>query len=82
MSDAKSEIFMKRSSDIQLPRALLSIQQMTVRPVLAMIYCEGLIEYRDVTYMNVIPQDGKDQVSSLAQVGLQLPGNEYGKLHV
>lgn len=82
MSNLKSEILMKRSSDVSLPRALLSIQQMTVRPVLAMIYCEGLIEYREITDMNVIPRDGKDQVSSMAQVGLHLPGSESGKLHV
>lgn len=82
MSTFKSEILMKRSSDIALPKALLSILQMTVRPVLAMIYCEGLIEYRDYGDMNVIPRDGKDQVSSMAQAGLHLPGSESGKLHV
>lgn len=82
MSNFKSEILMKRSSDILLPRVLLSIQQMTVRPILAMIYCEGLIEYRDCADMNVIPRDGKNQVSSMAQVGLHLPGSESGKLLV
>lgn len=73
---------MKRSSDISLPRALLSIQQMNLRPVLAMIYCEGLIEYRETTDMNVIPRDGKDQISSMAQIGLHIPGSRFGKLHV
>ena len=73
---------MKRSSDILLPRALLSIQQLSFRPVLAMVYCEGLVEYREATNLNVIPRDGKDQISSLAQVGFYFPGSRYGKLHV
>lgn len=73
---------MKRSNDILLPRALLSIQHMSLRPVLAMVYCEGSIEYRDTTTMNVIPRDGKDQISSLAQVGLYFPGNRFCKSHV
>lgn len=73
---------MKRSSDIFLPRALLLIQHMSLRSVLAMVYCEGSIEYRDTTTMNVIPRDGKDQISSLAQVGLYFPGNRFCKSHV
>lgn len=73
---------MKRSSDILLPRALLSIQHMSLRPVLAMVYCEGSVEYRDTTTMNVIPRDGKDHISSLAQVGLYFPGNRFCKSHV
>lgn len=72
---------MKRSSDILLPRALLSIQQMNVRPVLAMVYCEGLVEYRETTNMNVIPRDGKDQISSMAHIGSYFPGSRYCKLH-
>lgn len=71
---------MKRSSDILLPRALLSIQQMIVRPVLAMVYCEGVVEYREITNMNVIPRDGKDQISSMAQIGLYIPGSRFCKL--
>ena len=73
---------MKRSGDILLPRALLSIQQMSFRPVLAMVYCEGLVEYRETTNMNVIPRDGKDQVSSMAQIGLYFPESRFCKLHV
>ena len=76
----KSEILMKRSADILLPRALLSIQQMNLRPVLALVYCEGSIEYRDIATMNVIPRDGADQISSMAQIGLYFPGSRYCKL--
>ena len=78
----KSEILMKRSSDILLPRALLSIQQLSFKPVLAMMYCDGLVEYRETTNMNVIPRDGKDQISSIAQVGLYFPESRFCKLHV
>lgn len=42
-----------------------------------MVYCDGLVEYRETTNMNVIPRDGKDQISSLAQVGLYFPGNRF-----
>ena len=73
---------MNRSSDIMLPRVLLSIQQMSLRPVLAMLYCEGFVEYRETTSMNVIPRDGKDQISSMAQVGLYFPGSRFCKLHI
>lgn len=73
---------MKRSGDILLPRALLSIQQLSLRPVLAMVYCEGLVEYRETTNMNVVPRDGKDQISSMAQIGLYFPGSRFCKLHV
>ena len=73
---------MKRSSDSLLPRVLLSVQPISVRPILAMIYCEGLIEYRETTDMNVISRDGKGQISSMAQIGLHLPGSRFGKLHV
>ena len=70
---------MKRSSDISLPRALLSIQQISSRPVLAMVYCEGFVEYRETTNMSVVPRDGKDQVSSMAQIGLYFPGTAFCK---
>ena len=73
---------MKRSSDILLPRALLSIQQMSMRPVLAMMYCDGLVEYREITKLNVIPRDGIDQISSMAQVGLYFPESRFCKSHV
>lgn len=77
VTELPPEILMKRSSDILLPRALLSIQQMIVRPVLAMVYCEGVVEYREITNMNVIPRDGKDQISSMAQIGLYIPGSRF-----
>ena len=79
MGPFKSEILMKRSSDILLPRALLSIQQVSTRPVLAMVYCEGFVEYRETTNMSVVPRDGKDQVSSMAQIGLYFPGTTFCK---
>ena len=78
----KSEILMRRSSDILLPRALLSIQQMTLRPVLAMVYAEGLIEFRETSTLNVLPRDGKDQISSMAQIGLYFPGSRFCVLHL
>ena len=70
---------MKRSTDILLPRALLSIQQINLRPVLAMVYCEGLIEYRETATMNVISRDEKDQISSMAQIGLYFTGSKFGE---
>ena len=79
MGPFKSEILMKRSSDISLPRALLSIQQTSSRPVLAMVYCEGFVEYRETTNMSVVPRDGKDQVSGMAQIGLYFPGTAFCK---
>ena len=72
---------MKRSVDILLPRALLSIQQMNLRPVLAMVYCEGSIEYRETANMNVISRDANDQISSMAQIGLYFPRSRFCKSH-
>ena len=80
MSHFKSEVLMKRSNDILLPRALLSIQQVNLRPLLAMVYCEGLIEFRETATMNVISRDGNDQISSMAQIGLYFPGSRFGEL--
>ena len=79
MGPLKSEILMKRSSDVSLPRALLSIQQISSRPILAMVYCDGFVEYRETTNMSVVPRDGKDQVSSMAQIGLYFPETTFCK---
>lgn len=81
MNYFKSEMLMKRSADILLPKALLSIQQMNLRPVLAMVYCEGLIEYREIATMNVISRDANDQISSMAQIGLYFPRSRFCKSH-
>ena len=77
----KPEILMKRSADILLPRALLSVQHINLRPVLAMVYCEGLIEYRETANMNVISRDANDQISSMAQIGLYFPRSRFCKSH-
>ena len=57
------------------------MQPMNLRPVLAMVYCEGVIEYRETSTMNVIPRDGKDQISSMAQIGLYFAGSRFCKFH-
>lgn len=56
-----------------MPKTLLCIKELNVGIVLAMIYSDGSVEYRDRTSMELLPRDGIDQISSLAQVGFNFP---------
>lgn len=65
----KAEYLLRRSSDLLVPRSLLSVQQINASTTLAMVYSDGLVEFRDRTTMEVLPPDGSGQISSLHQIG-------------
>ena len=56
-----------------MTKTLLSFQQVNVGTALAMTYSDGTVELRDRVTLELLPRDGNDRISSLAQVGFNFP---------
>ena len=56
-----------------MTKTLLSVQQVNVGTALAMTYSDGTVELRDRVTLELLPRDGNDRISSLAQVGFNFP---------
>lgn len=66
---------MRRADDILIAKTLLAIQQVNVSTVLAMIYSDGSVEFRDRTTMQILSSDDNgSQISSLYQIGFNFLG--------
>ena len=66
---------MKNTSSFMTPKALLSVQQVNSSTVLAMMYSDGCIEFRDSQSLEIKPPDEEGQISSLGQIGFAFPAN-------
>ncbi len=64
-----------RADDVFVPKALLAIDHLNVNTVLAMMYSDGSVEFRDRTTMNVLsPDENDNKISSLHQIGFNFTG--------
>lgn len=61
-----------------MTKTLLSFQQVNVGTALVMNYSDGSVEFRDRVTLDLLPRDGNDRISSLAQVGFSFPARGHG----
>ena len=61
-----------------MTKTLLSLQQLNVGTALVMNYSDGSVEFRDRVTLDLLPRDGNDRISSLAQVGFNFPARGPG----
>ena len=61
-----------------MTKTLLSFQQVNVGTALVMNYSDGSVEFRDRVTLDLLPRDGNDRISSLAQVGFNFPARGPG----
>ena len=66
---------MKKCPDVFVPRALISLQYVNLSTVLAMMYSDGIIEFRHSHSLALLLPDGEGQISSLSQIGFAFPAN-------
>ncbi len=59
-------------------KTLLAFQQVNVGTALAMSYSDGTVDLRDRATLELLPRDGNDRISSLAQVGFSFPARGPG----
>ena len=52
-----------------MPRILLGIHQINFSTILAMMYSDGSVEYRDRMSMETFSQDARNEFSTLGQTG-------------
>ncbi len=72
---AQNEYCLRRVDDTLIPKTLLAIQQINVSTVLAMMFSDGSVEFRDRTTMQILsPDENEDQISSLYQIGFNFLG--------
>jgi len=64
---------LRRLTDLFVPRMLIAVQCINLSIVVAMIYDDGLVEFRDRTKLELLPPDGQNQISSLSQIGFTFP---------
>ncbi len=81
----QNELVLLRFNDIVVPKALLAIDRFNINTVLAMIYSDGSVDFRDRTTLNILePDDDDNKISSLHQIGFNFTGGRSCKsrLHV
>ena len=61
-----------------MTKTLVSLQQVNVGTALVMNYSDGSVEFRDRVTLDLLPRDGNDRISSLAQVGFSFPAKGPG----
>ena len=53
----------------------MSLQHLNLSTVLAMMYNDGVIEFRDSQSLEILPPDEEGQISGLGQIGFAFPAN-------
>ncbi|KAL9104109.1 MAG: hypothetical protein Q9163_000911 [Psora crenata] len=74
-AELSAEYCVKKSPEIVVPRALISLHHINLSTVLAMMYSDGTIEFRDSQSLQLLPPDNETQISSLSQIGFAFPAN-------
>jgi hypothetical protein len=74
---------MKVLDETSLEKVIVSIQHVNYGSVIAIVYSDGSVEFRNRTNMDLlVPDEDQDKVSSMTQVGFRFPYGDPGKLSV